>query len=126
MGLSLSTSNYSLEQSYMQKKDQCLCCSLGIFDYIISSGNCIMVFKDNGKNSTKWIYFEGDTSDIIDYNCNLNIIDTIKLKKVGHIFDNFYEMIAYIKTYCAENDFVKQIIDYQHKVINVNYMDQIV
>ena len=52
MGLSLSTSNYSLEQSYMQKKDQCLCCSLGIFDYIISSGNCIMVFKDNGKNYT--------------------------------------------------------------------------
>lgn len=118
----LSSKKYSLEHIHFKKKYN-MCYSCKLLDMIISNDHCVLIMKDKGKSSPKWYFYKGSIYKIFNYLCPVCSIDN--LIKYSQVFNNFYEVVDFVKNQSMEINIVTDLIKYQQEHINTNYLDQI-
>tara|TARA_B110000967_G_C18511335_1_gene376493 strand:+ start:263 stop:631 length:369 start_codon:yes stop_codon:yes gene_type:complete len=122
MGLTLSTTKYSLEYSCLPKNQNGCCISLYNYEFLFTTDPSWFIYKELNTRSPKWLYYHGYIGNVIkDGICSTTISD-LKLEHQSLKFGSLLELTNFLKSPATSAG----IDGAQFFNINNNYINQLV
>lgn len=122
MGITLSTSKYSLEYSCLPKNYKGCCIPLYNYEFLITDEPSWFIYKQTDTLTPKWLYYHGyiknvTCGDLFSWN-----ISDLKLENQSLQFNSLLELTTFLK----EKSELSNIHELKFYNINNSYINQLV